>query len=76
MWIELITLNTENLFRIHDGNLPTNSEGRSFAILSLSLFTSQRADVLKKIAVTADLMFGVDDLVIKGEAEFSGSSNS
>lgn len=75
-WRELRTLNTETNLRIHDGNLPSNSDGKSFVILYHSLFSSQRADFLKKIAVTADLVLGEDDLVIKDEAEFSGSSNS
>jgi len=62
--------------RIHNGILPQTRLGKHFVILSHSDFTTEFVNDLKEIASISNLVFSVDDLVIKDEAALSGSSGS
>jgi hypothetical protein len=75
-WDRLKALNRSTTLRIHNGILPQTRLGKHFVILSHSDFTTEFVNDLKEIASISNLVFSVDDLVIKDEAALSGSSGS
>lgn len=74
--MELKELNDYINLRIHDGDVPKTFDQKKFIILPHDKYNDARVQILKEIAMKVDLVFGVDDLVIKDEAEFSASSGS
>lgn len=75
-WDELKDMNVETNNRIHDGHLPETSNSKKFVIIPHEKYTASRAEMLKRIAATANIVFYKEELVVKDAAEVSGSSGS
>ena len=73
-WEELRTLNSESTSRIHNGRVPTTKHGKPFIVLPDGYFNSQRVHIMKSIARQANLVFYLDEFIVKQETCLSESS--
>jgi hypothetical protein len=71
-WAELRQMNSNTNDRIHDGIISTLKGGKRFIILSE--YNENSVKMLKEIASTCDLVFSVDDLIVKDENDVSDTS--
>ena len=75
-WIILEQLNHKTNNRIHDAALPRTISQKPFVIIPHSDYNDNVVNNLKQIAAIADIVFEVDELVVKDESDLSGSPNS
>ena len=76
VWSDLEDLNDFTNRKIHDGLLPSSSEGKPYFILPRSKFDDDLAERFKAAAMTVNLVFEKDDLTVKDGGKLSGSSGS
>jgi hypothetical protein len=74
-WDKIRKFNYKTSGRIHDGNLPSLSNGRPYIVIPHSEFTPEMISFLKTIGVKASLFSSPDVLEIKDEDVLSEGSS-
>jgi hypothetical protein len=75
-WNIMKSLNRYTNDRIHDAQLPKTGANKPFVVLPHIKFAKEYVDDLKSIAAIFRIVTDKDDLVVKDEINFSGSSSS
>jgi hypothetical protein len=70
-WEALEELHERTYRRLHDGNIPTTSEGKPYLILPHAIFTGDQVNELKDIATKANLVGEPSELEVHDEDESS-----
>ena len=73
-WKRIKELNRKTTERIHDARLPTD-KGKAFIVLPAAEFNIETIHFFKRIGVRGKLFVYEDDLIVKDEAELSGSGS-
>ena len=73
-WKRIKELNRKTTERIHDARLPTD-KGKVFIVLPAAEFNIETIRFFKRIGVKGKLFAYEDDLIVKNEAELSGSGS-
>ena len=67
-------LRSESMSQIHNGRVPATKHEKSFIILPDGYFNSQRVNAMKSIARQANLVFYLDEFIVKQETCLSERS--
>lgn len=73
-WKRIKELNRKTAERVHDARLPTD-KGKAFIVLPAAEFNIETILFFKRIGVKGKLFAYEDDLIVKDEAELSGSGS-
>jgi hypothetical protein len=73
-WTKLKEWNQKTNSRIHDARLPTD-KGKAFIILPTAEYNDETVRFFKRIGAKGKLFTYEDDLIVKDEAELSGSGS-
>ena len=74
-WKRIKELNRNTTERIHDARLLPTDKGKAFIVLPSAEFNIETIRFFKRIGVKGKLLASEDDLIVKDEAELSGSGS-